>query len=164
MVKQNWIHEIANSPMPAGGGFCRLMCLLGRLLAQLHTHCQKSSFLFPHSMVACAIRCPCWQCSWLSQGSCTGAWLPTALSLTFFCLALRAASPYIPFPPVIQSFSSCSKRFLTQKRQPLLGPGSGMGPLLLLLLCVLLLFLLFLCHLAFCILPNLFLLGQREDL
>lgn len=102
------------SLMPAEGRFCRLMCFLGRLLAQLHTHCQKSSFLFPHSMVDCAIGHPYWQCSWLSPGSCMGAWLPAALSLTTFCLALRAASPYIPFPPVIQSFSSCSTHSLTQ--------------------------------------------------
>lgn len=54
-----------------------------------------------------------------------GAWLPSALSLPFCCRALRAVSPHIPFPPVIQSFSSCSRYSLTQKHQPLLGPGRG---------------------------------------
>lgn len=80
-VKQKWVHERANPPMPSGGRFCRLMCWLGRRLAQLHGHCQQSTFLFPHSMVACAISCPCWPCSQLSQGSCTGAWPPCRLVL-----------------------------------------------------------------------------------
>lgn len=117
MVKWNCLHERANPLVPARGRFCRV--------TELCTCCQKSSSLFPHSMVACAIR---WLCFWLSQGSCANAWLPAASSLTFLCLALRDTSPCIALPPAIQSFSCCSKHSFTQKCQPLPGPGSSMNP------------------------------------
>lgn len=94
MVKQNCIH-------------CTLQCQQGEIL---QAGCWAYSFnIFVLAAGSLSFSgCGClynqgWSCSWQSQGSCRGAWLPTASASTF-CLAQRTASSYILFLPEIQSF------------------------------------------------------------
>lgn len=124
------------------------MCLPGRLP---HNCTPTPQVLCCHfSLLGC---CVCCQCSWLSWTSNRG-WLPIISSLTFFCLAPRAASPCVPFLPVIQGPSPCSKYSFTQNLEPCSGQASCIG-LFLLLLLLLCLFLSFLSCLAFFLLYNL---------
>lgn len=141
-----WSSRIASIVPPSANGerFCKLAVgqtpsMFLYLLLEV---------LLPQTVVAYTIRFLCWPCSWQSQGSCKGAWLPTA-SVSTFCMAQRAALSYILFLPGFQSLSPCSNCFCAQIYQPL--PSSGMGfPLLIfLLVCPL-----FLCHLALWTLPR----------
>lgn len=84
-------------------------------LSQLHTHCHRFSAVIPQPLAAVCV---------VSAPGCSGAAMGTgSLSLTFLCLSLGDASPCVPFPPMIQSPSSCSKRSFMQNLEPLLGPG-----------------------------------------